>query len=53
MLAIVSPLLVALIRAAISRQREYLADASGALIVRNPYGLSLGPAEAGPVRRRS
>jgi len=39
-LAIVSPLLVALIRAAISRQREYLADASGALIVRNPYGLS-------------
>ena len=38
--AILSPLLVALIRAAISRQREYLADASGALIVRNPYGLS-------------
>ena len=39
-LAIVSPLVVALIRAAVSRQREYLADASGALIVRNPYGLS-------------
>lgn len=39
-LAIISPLLIALIRAAISRQREYLADASGALIVRNPYGLS-------------
>jgi heat shock protein HtpX len=39
-LAIVSPLLVALIRAAISRQREYLADASGALVVRNPHGLS-------------
>jgi heat shock protein HtpX len=39
-LAIVSPLIVALIRAAVSRQREYLADASGALIVRNPYGLS-------------
>ena len=38
--AIISPLLVALIRAAVSRQREYLADASGALIVRNPYGLS-------------
>jgi heat shock protein HtpX len=38
--AIISPLLIALIRAAISRQREYLADASGALIVRNPYGLS-------------
>ena len=39
-LAIVSPILVALIRAAISRQREYLADADGAYIVRNPYGLS-------------
>jgi len=39
-LAILSPLLVALIRAAISRQREYLADASGALILRDPYGLS-------------
>jgi heat shock protein HtpX len=39
-LAILSPILVALIRAAVSRQREYLADASGALIVRNPYGLS-------------
>jgi heat shock protein HtpX len=38
--AIISPLLIALIRAAISRQREYLADASGALIVRNPFGLS-------------
>jgi heat shock protein HtpX len=38
--AIISPLLIAIIRAAISRQREYLADASGALIVRNPYGLS-------------
>lgn len=39
-LAIVSPILVALIRAAISRQREYLADADGAYIVRDPYGLS-------------
>lgn len=39
-LAIVSPILVALIRAAISRQREFLADASGAYIVRNPYGLA-------------
>ncbi|NLI56564.1 M48 family metallopeptidase, partial [bacterium] len=38
-LAIISPILVALIRAAISRQREYLADADGAYIVRNPYGL--------------
>ena len=39
-LAIISPILVALIRAAISRQREYLADADGAYIVRNPYGLA-------------
>uniref|UniRef100_A0A7C4GH45 Protease HtpX homolog n=1 Tax=candidate division WOR-3 bacterium TaxID=2052148 RepID=A0A7C4GH45_UNCW3 len=39
-LAILAPLIVALIRAAVSRQREYLADASGALIVRNPDGLA-------------
>ncbi|MFO7674892.1 MAG: M48 family metalloprotease [bacterium] len=39
-LAIIAPLLVALIRAALSRQREYLADASGAYIVRNPHGLA-------------
>lgn len=39
-LAILSPLLVALIRAAISREREYLADASGAYIIRNPYALA-------------
>jgi len=39
-LAIVAPILVALIRAAISRQREYLADADGAYIVRDPYGLA-------------
>ncbi len=39
-LAIISPILVALIRAAVSRQREFLADADGAYIVRNPYGLA-------------
>lgn len=39
-LAILAPILVAIIRAAISREREYLADASGAYIVRNPYGLA-------------
>ena len=37
-LAIVAPIFVALIRAAISRQREYLADASGAYITRYPHG---------------
>ncbi len=39
-LAIIAPLFVALIRAAISRQREYLADASGAYITRYPKGLA-------------
>ena len=39
-LAIIAPLLVIIIRAAISRQREYLADATGAYIVRDPYGLA-------------
>ncbi|MFO7639253.1 MAG: M48 family metalloprotease [bacterium] len=46
-LAILAPLLVALIRAAISRQREYLADASGAFIVRNPHGLASALAKLG------
>ena len=39
-LAIVAPFLVFLIRAAISREREYLADASGAYILRYPDGLA-------------
>jgi heat shock protein HtpX len=39
-LAIVAPILVILIRAAISREREYLADASGAFITRHPDGLA-------------
>jgi len=39
-LAIIAPIFVALIRAAISRQREYLADASGAYITRYPQGLA-------------
>ena len=39
-MAIIAPLFVALIRAAISRQREYLADASGAYITRYPKGLA-------------
>jgi heat shock protein HtpX len=37
---ILAPLLAALIQAAVSRQREYLADASGALITRHPEGLA-------------
>ncbi len=39
-LAIVAPIFVALMRAAVSRQREYLADASGAFVTRYPQGLA-------------
>ena len=39
-LAIIAPIFVALIRSAISKQREYLADASGAYITRYPQGLA-------------
>jgi len=39
-LAILSPILARLIYLAISRKREYLADASGALLTRYPEGLA-------------
>lgn len=39
-LAILAPILVFLIRAAISREREYLADATGAEIIRDPDALA-------------
>lgn len=39
-LAILSPLIAELIKLAISRQREYLADASGSLLTRYPEGLA-------------
>jgi len=39
-LAIISPLIATLIQLAISRKREYLADASGALVTRYPEGLA-------------
>jgi heat shock protein HtpX len=40
LLAILSPLIAQLIQLAISRKREYLADANGALLTRNPDGLA-------------
>lgn len=39
-LLIVAPLIVKLIQLAVSRQREYLADSSGALLTRYPEGLA-------------
>jgi len=39
-LAILTPIIAALIQFAVSRQREYLADASGALLTRYPPGLA-------------
>jgi heat shock protein HtpX len=38
--AILAPLAAQLIRLAVSRQREYLADADGALMTRYPPGLA-------------
>ncbi|KPL04507.1 MAG: heat-shock protein HtpX [candidate division Zixibacteria bacterium SM1_73] len=40
LLAILAPIIAQLIRLAISRQREYLADANGALLTRYPEGLA-------------
>ena len=39
MLAILAPIMARLVQMAISRQREYLADASGVELTRNPVGL--------------
>ncbi|AJF60651.1 MAG: M48 family metallopeptidase [Candidatus Diapherotrites archaeon] len=39
-LAILTPIVAAIIRFAVSRQREYLADADSAMLTRNPDGLA-------------
>ena len=40
LLALLSPVIAQLIQLAISRKREYLADASGVSITKNPEGLA-------------
>ncbi|KXC05812.1 MULTISPECIES: M48 family metalloprotease [Microbacterium] len=49
--AIVAPLLAALVQAAISRQREYLADATSALTTRDPDALASALAKLGEYGR--
>jgi heat shock protein HtpX len=40
LLAIITPLIATIIQLAISRSREFIADATGAKIIKNPYGLA-------------
>jgi heat shock protein HtpX len=48
---VLSPILAAIIQAAVSRQREYLADATGALTTRNPDGLASALTKLGQYSR--
>lgn len=49
--AILAPLVAALIQMAVSRQREYLADSSGALLTRYPEGLASALEKIGGVKQ--
>ena len=46
-LAILAPIISRFIQLAVSRQREYLADASSVELTRNPYGLERALAKIG------
>ncbi len=51
-LAILAPIATRLVQLAVSRQREYMADASSVELTRNPHGLERALAQIWPATRR-